>query len=230
MKKSLIITLAIAAGAASAAPYYLPTTDYTRDLPPANSYSYDAQDLSPCKPVLSPFGIEIGGTCIIPDEDDLGTDMVLAGLDVAGVYNINENWSVNLRFSWASDDKSLRVEHDVYDLELTHWSIAPGIRYTVNFTDSIGWYVGANVGFGNTKASEVWKDTYDKYGHKPEVVSEWEDDASGVTYTIETGVRVNCCDNVYLYGSVMYWGTTAITGDLSKTSGYGFRAGLGLCF
>jgi opacity protein-like surface antigen len=234
MKKSLFIALTIAAGAATAAPYYLPTSDYTRDLPPRRpSYDSSASYSCPGTPAASTtssFGIEIGGTCITPDKDDLGTDMDLTGFDITGVYNIDKNWSVNLRFSWASDDKSVYADYDVFDLELTHWSIAPGVRYTANITDHFGWFVGANVGFGKTKASEVWKDTYEDEYVKPEVVSVWEDDATGVTYTIETGIRVNFNDNLYVYGSVMYWGTTAITGDLSKTSGYGFRAGLGLSF
>ena len=222
MKKSLIIALAIATGTAGAAPYYLPSTDYTRDLVPIRPSYNDAG--------TSSFGIEIGGTCITPDKDDLGTDMDLMGFDITGVCNINNNWSLNLRFSWATDDKSVYADYDVFDLELTHWSIAPGICYTANLNDSVGWYIGANVGIGNTESSELWIDTYEDETSKKEVVSDWEEDEFGVTYTIETGVKVNFTENLYNYGSAMYWGTTATTGDLSNTNGYGFRAGLGLTF
>lgn len=217
MKKSLIIALAIATGTAGAAPYYLPSTDYTRDLVPIRPSYNDAG--------TSSFGIEIGGTCITPDKDDLGTDMDLMGFDITGVCNINNNWSLNLRFSWATDDKSVYADGDLTEIELTHWSIAPGVRYTANLTDHVGWYIGANVGYGSTKISDLWIDTY-----HDEFIGEWEEKASGVTYTIETGIRINCSDNIYIYGSAMYWGTTATTGDLSNTNGYGFRAGLGLTF
>lgn len=49
--------------------------------------------------------------------------------------------------------------------------------------------MGANFGYGSTKASEVWKDMYDKNGQKPEVVSEWEDDVSAPVWASASEYR-----------------------------------------
>lgn len=230
MKKSLFIALTIAAGAATAAPYYLPTTDYTRDLPPRRpSYDSSAPYSCPGTPAASTtssFGIEIGGNYIDIDKDDI--EMDIAGFDVAGVYNINENWSLNLRFSYSCGDRTfydpISTDHD--EVELSHWTIAPGVRYTAAITDTLNWYIGANVGIAQTELTDKWVHLM----HANHDFATYKEDASGVTYTIETGVRIDFCDNVYLYGSAMYWGTTAATGSLNNMNGYGFRAGLGLSF
>lgn len=229
MKKSLIIALAIAGGTVSAAPYYLPTTDYTRDLPPQrpgydSSIPYSAYSCS-SSASSSSFGIEIGGNYTHMYD---GLEVDTYGFDVTGVYNINSNWSVNLRLAWAIGDDTYGGGEYLYDLEVTNWSITPGIRYTAAISDSVYWFVGANVGYGSTKADEDWTDLlYKETGN-------YKDTDGGVTYTIETGLRFDCTDTCYLYGAVQYWGTTATPGDsdelVGEQQGINFRIGMGLSF
>lgn len=229
MKKSLFIALTIAAGAATAAPYYLPTTDYTRDLPPRrpsydSSAPYSCPD-TPAASTTSSFGIEIGGNYTYMYE---GLEVDTYGFDITGTYNINSNWSVNLRFSWANGDETYIGGEYLYDLEVTNWSITPGIRYTAAISDSVYWFAGANVGYGSSKGDEDWTDLlYKETGNN-------KDTAGGVTYTIETGLRFKCSDTCYLYGAVQYWGTTATPGDSDELSGeqqgINFRIGMGCSF
>ena len=54
--------------------------------------------------------------------------------------------------------------------------------------------------------------------------------ASGVTYTIEAGLRYDCTESCYLYGAVQLWGTTAAPDDTDEQMGVSFRAGVGYSF
>ena len=171
----------------------------------------------------SAFAIEVGPnyTSMI-DGIDEKMDIDTVGVDVTGVYNIDSNWAVTLRFSWATGDKT---EYDIVEgikRDVTNWSIAPGIRYTVGLTENLSAFAGANVGYGNTDI----KLSVEGY-------SESIDD-SGLTYGIEAGLKYDLCESVYLYGAAQYWGTTAQPSyegiKFDKQNGINFRLGVGVSF
>lgn len=87
--------------------------------------------------------------------------------------------------------------------------------------------------FGMCSANETWTDTFVGTNHPKESES-YSDDATGVTYSVETGLRLNCTDELYLYGAVQLWGTIATPGDSDELSGKQmgttFRVGIGISF
>lgn len=192
-----------------------------------------APAIAPAAAVAAPacaascFAIEVGPnyTSMI-DGIDKELDIDTVGVDVTGVYNIDSNWAVTLRFSWATGD-----EKNTYDdgidtwrekWDVTNWSIAPGIRYTVGLTESLSAFAGANIGYGNTKIE------LDIEGESESI------DDSGLTYGIEAGLKYDLCESVYLYGAAQYWGTTAqpsAEGEKAdKQNGVNFRLGVGVSF
>ena len=173
----------------------------------------------------SAFAIEVGPnyTSMI-DGIEEGMDIDTVGVDVTGVYNIDSNWAVTLRFSWATGDKT--VFHngigENFKWDVTNWSIAPGIRYTVGLTENLSAFAGANVGYGNTDIKwsiEGYSGSFDD---------------SGLIYGIEAGLKYDLCESVYLYGAAQYWGTTAQPSDegikFDKQNGINFRLGVGVSF
>lgn len=171
----------------------------------------------------SAFAIEVGPnyTSMI-DGIDEEMDIDTVGVDVTGVYNIDSNWAVTLRFSWATGDKTEYDMGESFKWDVTNWSIAPGIRYTVGLTENLSAFAGANVGYGNTDI----KLSFEGY-------SESIDD-SGLTYAIEAGLKYDLCESVYLYGAAQYWGTTAQPSSegekADKQNGINFRLGVGFSF
>ncbi len=186
----------------------------------------------------SAFAIEVGPnyTSMI-DGIEEGMDIDTVGVDVTGVYNIDSNWAVTLRFSWATGDKTEYgttagntqsgygyIIDSRFKWDVTNWSIAPGIRYTVGLTENLSAFAGANVGYGNTDI---------KVSIEVNSRSESLDD-SGLIYGIEAGLKYDLCESVYLYGAAQYWGTTAqpsIGGyKFNKQNGINFRLGVGVSF
>lgn len=178
----------------------------------------------------SAFAIEVGPnyTSMI-DGIEEGLDIDTVGVDVTGVYNIDSNWAVTLRFSWATGDKTEYYNdiNESYKWDVTNWSIAPGIRYTVGLTENLSAFAGANIGYGNTDfkvSTEIdsWSESFDD---------------SGLIYGIEAGLKYDLCESVYLYGAAQYWGTTAQPSieegynyKANKQNGINFRLGVGVSF
>lgn len=176
----------------------------------------------------SAFAIEVGPnyTSMIDGIEEGILDIDTVGVDVTGVYNIDSNWAVTLRFSWATGDKTEYDNYlnEIFKCDVTNWSIAPGIRYTVGLTENLSAFAGANVGYGNTDikvSAEIdsWSESFDD---------------SGLIYGIEAGLKYDLCESVYLYGAAQYWGTTAQPSfegaKADKQNGINFRLGVGVSF
>jgi hypothetical protein len=233
MKKTLILALALAAGTASASPYYLPTGRYTDDLPARRSVDKPTGFECPPPPVY-PYGIEIGAAY---SHMINGLKVDTYGVDITGIHNIDSNLSVNLRFSMGFGNDKYGAVDDWYDMDVTTITLTAGVRYTDSINDSTSWYIGANVGYGYTKVDETWTDTYESDGHEWETggVSRTESESysiskSGVVFGAEIGLRHNISDTVYLYSAAQLWGSTAKASTSSVQYGVGVRAGIGVSF
>ena len=230
MKATKLSFLALAGmilgGTAQAAPYYMPSNNYTDNLPPERPTCYS--DFGDSDTVSATFSLEIGGTYTNMCIHDTGTDYDLnpIGVDATAVYHLSENWAVTLRGAWnKADDKSTYEVYDKWDAEIQEWAIMPGIRYTIPVSDRIKWYVGANIGYAHAKAEESWIDTYDGEHEN----YKWNE--NGLDYSIETGVNVYITNSFYVYGAVQFWGTTIKPGDNGDyQQGIGVRVGTGVSF
>lgn len=215
MKKSLILALALVAPAMAGDEKAAPIVD----IPPA-------------PPAVSAWGIELGYNMTWPmaDADDFFHDVNTYGLDLTASYKLNDNWSVNLRLSWAKGSDSNLIWADGSDYltakqSILNWSIAPGIRYTAPITDKLSWFAGANVGLGVTDIEYAAALCVDgECGANKD-----SDDEVGMWYSVEAGLRYNVTSSCYVYGSAVFAGTTADC-DLDEQFSFGIRAGLGFEF
>lgn len=214
MKKSLILALALVAPAMAGDEKAAPIVD----IPPA-------------PPAASAWGIELGYNMTWPMSDvfDNYHDVNGYGFDVTGTYKLNDNWSVNLRFSWAKGSDANAVTDYVGNafwtgkVSIHNWSIAPGVRYTAPITEKLAWFAGANVGFGVSDVEfEAWNV---RYGTE----EKWSHDEFGMYYSVEAGLRYNVTDSCYVYGAAMFNGSV-LECDLDKQFNFGIRAGVGFEF
>lgn len=234
MRKTLLVMAIAALGStAYAAPYYMPNPSYTPgtgtpipDYAAPRGYDYDAKSAplnSSIQEGSSTFAIEIGPNyTLMTDSLDEDIDKIdTIGADITAVYNLSKNWAITLRGSWATGSDTL---FNIMDIDVTNWSIAPGIRYTLGITDNLSAFAGVNIGYGD---SDV--DTEIKGLGLRESLSD-----SGLVYGIELGLKYDINDSLYLYGAAQYWGTTAepdqAGAKLDKQAGFNFRLGMGYEF
>jgi len=191
MKKSFILALAMAAPAFAGTPMTMPSPE----------------------PVVCPLNLEVGASYTLACRDlDNGIDGAdMLGLDVTGVYNLNDNWAITLRLGWA------RGEGDTdwgFDVDFQSWNIMPGVRYTAPINDKLSWYAGANMGVGSLDVRTTW----------------YRDKETGFAASVEAGVKYDVCESTYLYGGVYGYGCTADPAVGHDQIGVGIRAGVGFEF
>lgn len=175
-------------------------------------------------PAVSPWAVEIGAsyTWGVPDifleNNGHCKEIKSIGADITGVYNINENHAVTLRFGYSWGGEKFAAEWDAEEVygdwvkvRIHTFSLMPGYRYTAPITDKLSWFVGANIGIANAsyKMSEYEGSERWYADHK----SAW-----GFAYSAEVGLRYNFCSSVYGFMAYQYCGNTASP----KIEGYRF--------
>ena len=223
MKKSLIIALALAAPV------------FAGD---GKSATGAVADAAPAPAIVAPaaapaaFSLEIG-TSYFEMKDDNGYKLDWNGLDITGVYHITPNWSVTLRGAYGiGDDYVTYVDEpyvDHYDEDFSDWYIAPGIRYTVGLTESITWYIGANIGHGKSRIESTWQG-YMNGAAVPGASDTIKESTGNWNYSAETGVQWHCTESVYIYCALQYalFKPTSNEWDDQKCSGA--KIGVGFDF
>ena len=205
MKKSLILALALAAPVFAGDSKGITIPVIKADAIPATETTEAI-----VAPVAAPaaFSLEIG-TSYFEMKDDNGYKLDWNGLDITGVYHITPNWSVTLRGAYGiGDDSVTYVDEpyiDHYDEDFSDWYIAPGIRYTVGLTESITWYIGANIGYGKSNFKSTW--SWEEYVNGTPIPGESEtekDNTYSWFYSAETGVQWHCTETVYIYAALQY--------------------------
>lgn len=221
MKKTIILALALAAPAMAGDAKSAPIT--VVDVPPVVA------------PTPSPWALEIAGvhTWTMADAYDGMHNINTWGVDVTAVYNMTPNWAATLRFSYAdgsgrylegySDDYAYKFKS-----EITNWSITAGVRYTAPVTEKLSWFVGANAGLGRTEMKDTFTHPHDNYREK------YKADDVGLAYSVETGLKYDICESLYVIGSVGfrgYWTTPNWDGYYAdrddQQTGVSVSAGLG---
>lgn len=221
MKKTIILALAFAAPAMAGDAKSAPIT--VVDVPAVVA------------PTPSPWALEVAGvhTWTMADAYDDMHNINTWGVDVTAVYNMTPNWAATLRFSYA--DGSGRCvdgngDNEMYKWkdEVTNWSVTAGVRYTAPISEKLSWFVGANAGLGRTeiKTSQTWITDNGRGKEKAEA------DDIGFAYSVETGLKYDICENLYVIGSVGfrgYWTTPNWEGDYrdDQQTGVSVSAGLG---
>ena len=186
-------------------------------------------------PVASPWSIELAATYTwgVPDiflyNDGHCKEIKSIGADITGVYAIDENNSVNLRFGYTWGGEKFGWGDESWEKVRLHtFSLMPGYRYTRPICDQLSWFVGANVGIANASyknsyyVGESRRGTFHKSG--------W-----GFAYSAEIGLRYELTESLDVFCAYQYGGNTVGPKDAGtrfnhRQHGHTARVGVGIKF
>lgn len=184
--------------------------------------------------VASPWSIELAATYTwgVPDIYQYVSpckEIKSIGADITGVYAIDENNSVNLRFGYTWGGEKFAYGGENWNKTRIHtFSLMPGYRYTRPICDQLSWFVGANVGIANAsyKSSSYAGDVRLGSGHK----SGW-----GFAYSAEIGLRYELTESLDVFCAYQYGGNTVGLKDRGtrfnhRQHGHTARVGVGIKF
>lgn len=136
---------------------------------------------------------------------------------LTGVYNIDENQAVTLRFQYGygSDKfamsgvaapKSLR-EPNIWMRERAHtFALMPGYRYTAKVADKWSVFGGASVGIAN---ESIKLTEHVQLDARTDLSTSTHHSAYGFAYAVEAGVKYDLTENTYVMGTLSFSGNTA---------------------
>ena len=225
-----IVRLATPAPVAAPAPAETPApAPVASPAPEAAPAEVSASVNAPAQ--TSSFALEIGGvynhmTNRMNAYYD-GIDMY--GVDMTAIYNVNKNWSVNVRVGYSYGSETYTFYEAEYNegysdkVELSAISLMPGIRYTAPLCEKASWYIGANAGY-------AWYE-----GELKEVGSDFcmKGDESGFAYSAELGLRYNLSESLYVFGAAQVNGCLVkepYEPTAEEVFNVGVRAGVGCQF
>ena len=187
---------------------------------------------------VNPYSLELGVGYNFAARDIVKADGYNAprvdtlGVDLTGVYAVNEHSSFNLRFGFAtgSDDAS-QIGGYKMDVRVNDFFLMPGYRYTHPMGEYVSGFIGANVGVINEslklKLEEPDVATY--HAHNSEYA---------FAYSAEVGLRYRISRHFEAFLAYQFFGSTAdpsFTGDdngahTRKQLYHGVRLGVALDF
>lgn len=195
MKKIAILALACAAPVMAGTPV-LVTTPAPAPAP---------------APVASPWSVEAGISYNFAGRDlykhDIGESEAIntLGVDLTGVYAIDDNNAFTLRFGYSFGDEASadarNYEGYKNEIDVHTFSLMPGYRYTHALTESLSAFCGANVGVVNMSVKDHTRDMDGSITV--------HDAAWGVGYSAEVGVRYAICPNTEIFAAYEFSGNTA---------------------
>ena len=187
----------------------------------------------------NPYSIELGVGYNFAARDVLRIDGVndspkvdTLGVDLTGVYTVNENSSFNLRFGFATGSDDTQYD-DIANLDarVNNFFLMPGYRYTHRMGEYVSGFIGVNVGVINESLKLKLNDdlgTYRAHG------SEF-----GFAYSAEVGLRYRISRHFDVFLAYQFFGSTAEPGlnDIDRSAVHGreqlyhsVRAGLSFDF
>ncbi|MCQ2371706.1 MAG: porin family protein [Akkermansia sp.] len=158
------------------------------------------------------------------------------GGDITGVYALDENQAVTLRFgyTWAGRKNAAGVYGHEKVRQHTFY-LMPGYRYTCPIATDWSFFAGVNVGVANasTKDTDYWD--YTVAGERYRSKESYHKAAWGFAYSIEAGVRYAITESVDVFGAWDFNGNTASCklphgGKTKAQINTGFRVGVGVKF
>ncbi|MCH5284155.1 MAG: outer membrane beta-barrel protein [Akkermansiaceae bacterium] len=197
--KTTLLALAALAPAALAGTYTEPVNPYSLEL--GVSYNFAARDL-------------------VRTNDANGPKVDTLGVDLTGVYTVNDNSSFNLRFGFAtgSDDKGNGEFGN--DVRVNNFYLMPGYRYTHRMSEHVHGFIGANIGVINESL---------KYKYTtPLETRRYHGSEYGFAYSAEAGLKFYLTQNFDLFLAYQFFGSTAEPG-LNSIEGSNTRSQLYHC-
>lgn len=172
----------------------------------------------------NPYSIELGvgynfAARDIVKVDDFSSPRVdTLGVDITGVYAVNENSSFNLRFGFAtgSDDQHY-ADLLKADVRVNNFFLMPGYRYTHRMGEYVSGFIGANIGVINE--SIKLKLTADN------ITERYHGSEYGFAYSAEVGLRYMISRHFDVFVAYQFFGSTAEPG-FDNVSGSSTRAQL----
>lgn len=168
------------------------------------------------------------------------------GGDITGVYNLDENQAVTLRFGYTyGSDKYAVVDGgkggimlpNAHVKERLHtFALMPGYRYTYDINEKWSVYAGANVGIAAESAKIAETVELDR---RSRYTSEAHKSAWGFAWGLEVGGAYKVADNMKVFAAVTYTGNTATpnikydgvsVGKVRAQQYLGVRAGVSYAF
>lgn len=142
------------------------------------------------------------------------------GGDITGVYNLDENQAVTLRFgyTYGSDkfavvDNTPQTHHRHIQLPNAHmkerlhtFALMPGYRYTYAINEDWSMYAGANVGVAAESAKLAETVELDR---RSSYTSEAHKSAWGFAWGVELGAAYKLNDSMKVFAAATYSGNTA---------------------
>ena len=185
--KTTILALAAAMPLMAGTPAYIqtePVNPYSIEA--AVSYNFAARD-------IFRFG------------DFKGPKVDTMGVDLTGMYTVNDRSSFNLRFGFASgsDDKTY---DDLFKIRarVNNFYLMPGYRYTFPMGEYFFGFIGANIGIINQSIKlRLSDDEYIDKGHGSDY---------GFAYSAEAGLRYEISKHFDLFVAYQFFGSTAEVG------------------
>lgn len=158
----------------------------------------------------NPYSIELGVGYNFAARDivksDAGSVRVdTLGVDLTGVYAVNDNSSFNLRFGFAtgSDDKNYA---DLFkaDVRINDFYLMPGYRYTHRLGEYVSGFIGINAGVINESIKlKLSNDLGKEHLHGSEY---------GFAYSAEAGLRYMISRHFDVFLAYQFFGSTAEPG------------------
>lgn len=168
------------------------------------------------KEPVNPYSIELGvsynfAARDMAKVDGVGPKVDTMGVDLTGVYTVNDRSSWNLRFGFAtgSDDNS-RDRDEFYigttkaDVRVNNFYLMPGYRYTHPLGEYVSGFIGANIGVINESIKT--KFTTD------DITRRYHGSEFGFAYSAEVGLRYEISRHFDVFLAYQFFGSTAEPG------------------
>ncbi len=195
MKTALFALAAAAAPVMAGTPAVTTTSTTYTVVEPANPYSIElgvgynfaARDV-----------LRIDGGDDSPEVDTLGVDLT-------GVYTVNENSSFNLRFGFATGSDDTHYDDDMtLDARVNNFFLMPGYRYTHRLGEYVSGFIGVNAGVINESLKLKLTDDSGQFrAHGSEF---------GFAYSAEVGLRYRISRHFDVFLAYQFFGSTAEPG------------------
>lgn len=164
---------------------------------------------------VNPYSIEMGVSYNFAARDIVkvngnGPKVDTLGVDLTGVYKVNDRSSWNLRFGFATGSDDAGDHHNYYigstktDVRVNSFYLMPGYRYTHPVSDYTSVFIGANVGVINESLKTKFTDGFD--------TRRFHGSEFGFAYSGEAGLRFELSKNFDLFVAYQFFGSTAEPG------------------
>ena len=165
---------------------------------------------------VNPYSIELGASYNFAARDIVkvngtGPKVDTIGVDLTGVYAVNDRSSWNLRFGFATGSDNTGHDRDDFyigttkaDVRVNSFYLMPGYRYTHPMGEYVSGYIGANIGVINESIKT--KFTQDDF------TSRYHGSEYGFAYSAEVGLRYEISRHFDVFLAYQFFGSTAEPG------------------